>query len=127
MSTEDVRLLDAATDCLNAAVSGTAYIKSNVVGIIELAKQGADINIKSEHGNTILMGVCNVGDTLLARELVGLGADITVKNENGEDALDISRFRGHHAISDFLERHIALEEQCSSDDREQCISSIMGR
>ena len=64
-----------------------AATNSNDQLMVELLKQGADINTKNEHGRTALIEAARTGDHQVVKTLIELGASINVKDNYDATAL----------------------------------------
>lgn len=55
--------------------------------MVELLKQGADINTKNQHGRTALIEAARTGDHQVVKTLIEMGASINVKDNYDATAL----------------------------------------
>jgi len=61
--------------------------KSRANLMVEVLKQGADINTKNQHGRTALIEAARTGDHQIAKILIDMGASINVKDNYDATAL----------------------------------------
>jgi ankyrin repeat protein len=77
--------------------------------ILELLESGADVNLKTIHGNTALALICNNGNTDVDAKIVEMlleyGADTSIRNNENEDALSRASDGNHRKIVALLVRH----------------------
>lgn len=74
-------------------------------GIIEMVKNGADINEKFKNNSTALIVACENGFTEVVKCLISQGADINLINSHGHSALVYASHMGHIDIVKILIEH----------------------
>lgn len=72
--------------------------------VVELIRNGANVNATDCHGNTALMGAAE-RRTDIVRYLLNHGADASLKNDHGASALDFAEHSGN-------ERSVNLIDKC---------------
>lgn len=80
----------------------TPIFNKDIVLAKILVEAGADIQIKSNKGNSLLMWYSYSGYSDGVEYLVGLGADVNVKNSDGQTAYDIAQTFGHSELTKYL-------------------------
>ncbi len=83
-------------------VHGAAY-NSHPETVKILADYGADLNLKTCHGDTPLHGACEYGYTEVVRVLLEAGAKPNILNDKGRTPLEIAEWYGHSEIVALLE------------------------
>lgn len=81
--------------------------------VINLLKNGVDVNAKTENGETALMAAAENGETAIVRILLNQGADFDVKDHTGATALMIAAKYGYREIVQALLKkgaHINLQD-----------------
>ena len=74
----------------------------NETEVERLIAAGADVNIQSKHGTTVLMRAAEKGHTEIAEMLIEKGADVNKQNEKGANALIKAIYYGHTEIAEML-------------------------
>jgi ankyrin repeat protein len=75
-----------------------AIKEDNILTVMSLVDNGADINAKDEDGHTALIVAAKNGHTEIVNLLLNRGADINAKDKDGETALIKAAFNGHTEI-----------------------------
>ena len=73
-----------------------------------LLKQGAQINIQDDEGNTPLHIAVNLGHRVLVRQLITRGADLNLKNKAGNNPLELAIASRNEEIIQLLRQHGAI-------------------
>jgi len=72
-------------------------------GMVELLlAAGADVNAKSNYGDTALHYAARGGHVDVVELLLEAGADVNAKNKNGRTALFWASFKGHAAVVELM-------------------------
>lgn len=87
-----------ATDSRGSSPLIIAGYYNNVESVRLLLRQGADMEIKDNMGNTALMGVCFKGYTAIVEALCAHSAIVDNENGNGATALIFAATFGHNEI-----------------------------
>ena len=75
-----------------------ASAKGHTEALKTLVEAGADVNVKSQDGVTILMIASGKGHTEIVESLLEAGADVNVKDEDGDTALIFASRWGHTEV-----------------------------
>lgn len=70
--------------------------------LTEYVRQGVDVNLKNQDGNTFLMLAAYSGHPELVRVLIEVGADVDALNERGQAPLAGAIFKKEDAVVDML-------------------------
>ena len=77
-----------------------------------LLEKGADINLKTHHGTTLLMIASRAGLTGLVNILIDKGADVNAKDDNGNTALIMAAANNKPDVLKALRKHGASRLGC---------------
>jgi ankyrin repeat protein len=87
----------------------TALVDAAALGQIDvmnlLLDAGADVNARTNTGNTVLMVAAYNSQEAAVRLLISRGADVTLKDENGFTALRNESLWGPHTMLSFMLEH----------------------
>ena len=73
-----------------------------------LLKQGAQIDIQDDDGNSSLHIAVGLGHRVLVRQLISRGADVNLKNEAGNNPLQLAIASKNEEIIQLLQQHGAI-------------------
>ena len=93
------------TPIMNAATNGH---RSAVMTLLVL---GAKLDVKDEHGWSVLHRAAGKGHKAVVQALVNAGADLTARDKSGLSAKDWARFCGHEGLVDLLTPSEDSEEE----------------
>ena len=70
------------------------------------AAAGGDVNLRNEHGWSLLMLAALHGRTDIAEELLAAGADANLENDFADTAVSLARLKGFNRTAQAIERAI---------------------
>ena len=86
-----------------------ACSKENTEIVELLIKYGADVNHKSDSGNTVLHYLCKYNRFESAKILLKHGADLSIKGEYNETPYEIAQKMGHHEMVTIMDSYLHAE------------------
>jgi len=98
-------------DLLRAARQGKTEM------VVALLREGADVNVTTEDGQTPLHRAAAEGHTTTVIALMKRGARPHRRDENSRTALNMAMRNGHIATADALVEEIALQQALRADLR----------
>lgn len=83
----------------------TVAVFGNRIKIVEtFIKNGADLQVKDDEGNTLLHHATNRNHIEVAKLLIEKGVDVSMKNRKGETVLDVAIKEEHADMIEFLKK-----------------------
>lgn len=101
-SEEIVQTIQAAKHAFGAQLMREIRGEGDLTRIGQLINQGADVNVQTPEGNTILMWAAQNGHANIVQILLNRGADVNHQNTSGSTALMSAAQRGHAEIVQML-------------------------
>jgi ankyrin repeat protein len=94
-----------------------------------LIKKNADVNLLDKNGNSVLLYICQMGQSKLAHLLIEKGADINCTNQNGETcfALACKNYRFESVIDAMIQRGVNLKHALTSNNGASLIIDYIKR
>ena len=82
----------------------TSILLDDKFKFVSLLKNGENLNLQDEYGNTAIMKFINegFGDLRWIRILLKKGADVNLQDIDGDSALDLARFKNRPDIVELL-------------------------
>ncbi len=92
----------------------TASYEGEYDVVCSLVKNGANVNITNEHGETAIMVASESGYDAIIEYLLNYGANINAKDKDDDTALDIAKYNNCKSTIELLISHGAVGENGSS-------------
>ncbi len=88
----------------------TASYEGEYDVVCSLIKNGVNVNVTNEHGETAIIVASESGYDTIIEHLLNHGANINAKDKDGDTALDIAKYNNCKSTIELLTSHGAVGE-----------------